>query len=416
MNLKLELKGTKDIRKIYIRIYDGKLDISKPTGFVVSVLNWDKSKKKPKSDIGLEIKLSELKSFVLMAFNSSYGQGNIINRLWLETVLKSFCLRPDKEVSLLNLNQNIYLSDYATNWLEIKSGKYRIKGKPMTNIAKVHYKSAIKKLVLFEGKDKALIKSVSSDYFQRFADWLVANNYAQSSATKILERIMFFVNRAKGEGLEVGDMSSDIYIDAMEKDYKEPFLSSHEIDLLYHWDFSYSPRLDNARDNFIIGLVTGLRCSDFIVNLDIDQIDGEYLRIKTQKTKTKVVIPVHKYLRKILQKRDWNLPPKTNEKTFNLEIKELAFICEFDKIIKGALVTKTPNGTRKVFGQYPKWKLLSSHCCRRSFTTNAFGKVPNSTLQHLGGWTSEKMMMKYLQKSDEAYADELKIAWDKVYK
>ncbi len=54
---------------------------------------------------------------------------------------------------------------------------------------------------------------------------------------------------------------------------------------------------------------------------------------------------------------------------------------------------------RDVIGEYPKWKLVSSHIGRRSFATNNYGRVPTSYLIHITGHSSEAQFLKYIKKS-----------------
>jgi len=56
-------------------------------------------------------------------------------------------------------------------------------------------------------------------------------------------------------------------------------------------------------------------------------------------------------------------------------------------------------------GVYPKYELIGSHVCRRSFATNFYGKIPTPILINITGHGTEKMFLKYIGKTsyDNAY-------------
>ncbi|MGB3344358.1 MAG: hypothetical protein WBA61_10625 [Aequorivita sp.] len=66
---------------------------------------------------------------------------------------------------------------------------------------------------------------------------------------------------------------------------------------------------------------------------------------------------------------------------------------------------------RKVKGMYPKWELVSTHICRRSFATNHYGKLPTPVLMAITGHTTEKMFLKYIGKTAMDNAEVLNTFW-----
>jgi integrase len=191
-----------------------------------------------------------------------------------------------------------------------------------------------------------------------------------------------------------------------------------EITKIYNHDLSKKPELDSARDNLIIGLWTGLRVSDFNNKLKIDNFDEDFIEIETEKTKTFVSIPVHWMIRDILIKRGGKLPEKVSDQKFNKHIKTIAAELKFDRMMMGGVAKIDPvtKIKRKVVDLYPKHELITSHICRRSFATNNFGTVSNSTLMAICGWKSEEQMLDYIKKTNREHAEVLKKVWDKKYK
>ncbi|MEZ4853077.1 hypothetical protein [Flavobacterium sp.] len=72
------------------------------------------------------------------------------------------------------------------------------------------------------------------------------------------------------------------------------YLNENEIKQIFEYDFSCSEKLDNTRDLFVIGLVTGLRVSDFL-KITKDNILGNVINITTTKTNQNLTIPIHPF-------------------------------------------------------------------------------------------------------------------------
>jgi integrase len=123
-------------------------------------------------------------------------------------------------------------------------------------------------------------------------------------------------------------------------------------------------------------------------------------------------------IQEILNKRNGNLPEKISDPKFNKHIKTIAEKLKFDQKMLGG-VSKVDEKTgikRKVVALYPKHELVTSHICRRSFATNVYGTVGNSTLMAICGWASEEQMLAYIKKTNKEHAESLKKVWDSSYK
>jgi integrase len=76
-----------------------------------------------------------------------------------------------------------------------------------------------------------------------------------------------------------------------------------------------------------------------------------------------------------------------------------------------AIISKNKN--RKEFGTYPKYELITSHSCRRSFASNLYGKLPNMTIMAITGHKTETQFLKYIKITPKENAEKLKLLWDK---
>ena len=89
------------------------------------------------------------------------------------------------------------------------------------------------------------------------------------------------------------------------------------------------------------------------------------IAIWTQKKDKKVYIPMHHLLRKILERRQNELPAVISDQKHNEQIKEIGRLAGIDDEV---LLTKTRGGIREnIIGK--KYEFITSHTARRSGAT-----------------------------------------------
>ena len=162
--------------------------------------------------------------------------------------------------------------------------------------------------------------------------------------------------------------------------------------------------MEQTRDLFIVGCYTGLRRSDLnklndgIWNLSEDK---NTVSIVAEKTKKRVVIPLHPYVRAIYYKYNGILPKLGDKYNTNVHLKNLARLAGINEI-----VSKTENRGGKVTTlKHQKYDLVSFHTARRSFATNMVLKgVPTLAIRQLTGHTNEQTFRKYVKVTPEQYA------------
>ena len=106
------------------------------------------------------------------------------------------------------------------------------------------------------------------------------------------------------------------------------------------------------------------------------------------------------------------MPYKISIQQFNLHIKEVCKISGIDELIKDSKITVTEKGKgnkekRKVSGIYPKWELMASHVCRRSFCTNLYGVLPTPMIMSISAHSSEQMLLNYIGKDSLDFAQQI---------
>jgi len=151
----------------------------------------------------------------------------------------------------------------------------------------------------------------------------------------------------------------------------------------------------------------------------IEEIESyKFIVLTQQKTKKQVQIPIHPIVKNILDKRGGEFPKKLSNniesaKTiFNMKIKEICKDAKIIEITEGNL--KAPKTNRIKKGNYPKYKLIASHVCRRSFATNfyALKQYPTPILMNITAHSTEKMFLEYIGKKPIDYSLQLAKIWN----
>ena len=420
------ISGKKTPSEIKARYLNGRaIDIAAGTNLFVESKNWDPKNQKIRNVISvpdrdkINTKLAELKIFVFNASNMDFTEGEILNRIWLEKCIAKFFKRPEGEAKKAIEYHKIYVSDFAEWWLKNKAPKFKVSADKYMDERTIGHYEILKNLIKkFEGKDKIKFSSIDDVLLDNFSGFLTAEKYAEKTAKRMIGRFKFFCGRAESENIIINQSYKNrVFVKKAEIDYKAPYFNETELSIIYAHNFSANEVLDNARDNLIIGAWTGLRVSDFLSGLKIDNFHDDFIEVITEKTKTFVTIPVHWMIKEILVKRNGQLPKKINDADFNKHIKTIAKTLKFDQMMMGGVSTvdKKTKVKRKVVKLYPKHELVTSHICRRSFATNNYGTVPNSTLMSICGWASEEQMLDYIKKTNREHAETLKKVWDSKY-
>lgn len=192
------------------------------------------------------------------------------------------------------------------------------------------------------------------------------------------------------------------------------YLTSQQIDLIADLDLSDSTKfytndknqnihyhtLDKVRDLYLIGAYTGLRFSDFS-QLEVKSVEGNFIKLKQQKTGSRVVIPIMSKLKPVLAKYSIELPTISNQK-FNDYIKHVAELAGLTQL---QTMTNTKGNKVNSF-KAPLNTLISSHSCRRSYATNMFkAGVPPMLIMSATGHKTESSFLKYIRATSEDKAN-----------
>lgn len=284
------------------------------------------------------------------------------------------------------------------------------------------YHTVLHKLREFElhKRYRYTFDNINIDFYNQFQEWFYSQGFSRNYFGNVVKVIKQIYKEAKvydklhtGSGTEHRDFiapkdtADAVYLttDELEKIYNFPITpeSVQNPDNLISGDWMDKKiaALKRARGLFLIGCYTGLRVSDFS-RLSEAHV-GKYITIKTQKTGTPVIIPIHPVVRDIIS-GGFDLTDTISDQKLNGQIKEL---CRLAGITEEVMVNKNVGG-RNIEIVTPKYKLVSSHTARRSFATNAYkAGVPTIAIMKITGHTKESTFLKYIKVSAQENAEML---------
>lgn len=363
----------------------------------------------------LRTELPKLRLFIEEQYRLDYTKGISFNNDWLKEQINNFFNRVDKNSE--QKPEECFLSDWIDNYLSKKEKPLNNKTKKPLAIGTIKsYKSTLSKLKDFESytnKHYRFEEITYQKFYKPFLNYLrEIDQLNENTSGKYITTLKTFLSLISEDEREFPlplDYQKKNKFKSVSEETTAIYLSTEEIDKIFHLDLSANQRLDNVRDIFIIGLWTGLRISDF-KRLDISNIKDNVITITTQKTNKKVGIGIHPQLKAVLDKRNGEFPKMISDQKLNEYVKEVVELAEITEKVEGSLLTNI--GTeenpiyRKIKGIYKKSELISSHTCRRSFATNLYKSkaLPLITLMSLTGHKTESQFIEYVKTTPEENA------------
>lgn len=419
--IKFILQGKSTNVQIYLRLSISKtVSFKRKTGYSIDFKEWSKSTGFPKPNNpfnkNLKIDLKRLEAFVEKELNESNAKGIEVTSLWLKESIAR-CLGKSDGTELNHLIP--YTIQYIEN-LKYAAGKNGEKGVSESTIKK--RTTILNKLIKFEisTKRKLRVKDVDLTFRKQFMDFLYEDEkLSNGTIGRYLKEVKTICTDAQKNNIETSTQL--IHFKGFTSTSHKTVLSFKEIEVVQNTKFE-DERLSIARDWLVIGCFTGQRVSDLMrMNKTmLEELYGFQFIVLTQKKTSKLVqIPVHHKVRDILEFYGGEFPPtfseneSSNSAIFN---KYLKVVCEnagLTELTLGKL--RSEDSGRQEEGVFPKYKLVSSHICRRSFATNFYAKekYPTPLLMNITAHGTEKMFLNYIGKRPIDYGVQLSKIWQK---
>lgn len=291
------------------------------------------------------------------------------------------------------------IQDIRANKKVISSGKS--KGLPYSKNSIKTYTNLLFNLSAFKkhtGRNDINFTDIDLDFYTDFRSYLVTHrNLSPGYFGDMVKAIKSVMADSFDRGYHTNLKHKSRHFIKESAEADTVFLDTERLDKLLDMDLSKKPYLDKARNLFLIGCYSGLRFSDYC-NIKPENISEDFLRIRAQKTKEYISIPISRQLRTVLNRYpDLEIKPISNQK-LNEYIKD---VCEEAGFNEDVSVKRFERG-KEVFVKVPFYKLVSSHTARRSFCTNAFkGGYPTILIRAISGHKTESAFLKYIRLDNE---------------
>ena len=422
--IKYLLQSKSDTSNIYVRYSVNRATVLKrKTGFVISAKDWSVDKGFPKTgreDLKIiKSKLDKLAVFINDAYNEAISKGTELTGDWLEM-----------QVAIFNNKAVVVELDILTNGIDkyISEAPYKTNQKGETGLSDGRisalklFKNTIIRFQEEELKGKSiLIKNIDLQFIEKFKLWLFSKGYSVNYVGKHISNVKTICNDAYKNDIETSSQLKNIKTISENKPPELIVtLSEEEQELIKNTPLKRKPLL-NARKWLLLGCLIGQRGGDLlsITEKNIKDVGGmKIIELKQQKTGKLVAIPL---LPEALEIIESGLPYKTSLSDFNEYVKVVCSLAGFSQIIKGSKQVTTKTGKKVIskrtgklidekitlhtMGYYPKYELVTSHICRRSFATNFYGRIPTPILMNITAHGSERVFLNYIGKTtyDNAY-------------
>ncbi|WP_168796411.1 site-specific integrase [Flagellimonas onchidii] len=390
---------------IKLRYYENRhARVQIDTGIEIHPRFWNKEKsflKKSKEVASEFVQLSQMDSLAEQIITTYKNQNRPLSKKLFKTQFE------DGEPSINQTPVQDFFTEFD-NYLEEK------KGKVVKDVIK-DYNSLKKHLEGFQEFSGIIINFNVFDYqfYQEWTDYLAYKaplktggvGMKNNTIGKLVKNLKAFLNdRMRRNRIKPIDLSA---FKVVQEEVDHIYLTDEEIQAIAIVDCEEDKELELVKDFFIIGCLTGLRFSD-IKRIRPEYLDDNgFLNIRQKKTSGRIVVPLRKQVRDILEKYD-GYSPDVDSFTFNRRIKELGDSAE----IRQKVEIEHKRGTIKESQLLEKYKLISSHTCRRSFCTNAYlNGIDVQLIMKISGHKTEKAFRRYLKISNYEAAQKLKEAW-----
>lgn len=368
------------------------------TGFSIHPSNWSKAKGFPKQNDEANKKmvniLKTLERHLLESINDAQAKGMDIDSHFLQLKVNECFNREEKSDISLVTYQIQYIIDHADTRMIVGKGKVGLAVNTIKN-----YQTFKKVIEGFESYLKRPLRfaDLSPELIERFKNWLLKDKkYSVNHAGKSLAFLKSVSKDATKLGVSVHPNASKIEAFTESNENRHIVtLSFNELDSIEKIHLEREA-LKNARKWLLIGCELGQRGEDLlnIKSSDIREIDGNsILDVFQQKGRKHVSIPITARAKRVLEK---GFPEKIALQNLNDYIKDVCEAAGINELMQGKKYDSKTQ--RKVLGKYPKYELVTSHTCRRSFATNYYKRIPTTVIMGVTGHVKESTFLQYINK------------------
>lgn len=275
------------------------------------------------------------------------------------------------------------------------------------------YKVFLQLIIQFEGylAEKIYVRRMDTDFVKSFLKFGKQEAYNESTIHRSVHFVKTILNYVEKKGIKTNVK----VIELPKKQERLLMVTLSETELQQIQRAPVPVELQSAKDWLVISCYTGQRISDFMLfsEKQLQTIEGKVcLYFTQQKTRKQILLPLHPSILQILRNNGNRFPKKLSALQYNRQIKEIGRISHIDEPV----YTNKRGRHRSAIKKTPKWQALSSHVGRRSFATNLYGKIPTPFLVQVTGHSSEQMLIRYINPTNQNHIQPLSKLFDSMSK
>jgi integrase len=406
-----QILGKTEKQTIYLRLSVKRGVTPRTTiGLTINKKDWSSSTGLPKQTTSYNknttTSLRKLKEYIIDKCNEASSNGTTINTNWLKHNIDVHFKRINED------NRSELLTDAIQTIIDEAETRKNAKGGIGLSQSRVNGYNSLKNIITEYQKARSFkVKEVNVLFAKDFLNYLLnTKNYQKSTALKKIADLKTVCNDASFYGIETSPQLKAIESTKPQND-NILYLSPSELKAIENANLINEAH-KNARKLLLLGCNIGQRGGDLLKLNESNFVTRngyEVIELKQQKTGKNVTIPVLSTTKEIIKS---GLPYKISLPKFNEHIKKICEIAEIDEMIQGSKITVIKKGKgnkekRKINGSYPKWQLMASHVCRRSFATNLYGILPTPLIMSITAHSSEKLLLNYIGKDSLDFAQQI---------
>ena len=401
---------------IYIRITEGRGDQFKfATGHaVLRPDHWNKAKQRVRNKVEavgcdeVNVQLDKLQAFVRQANLDAKTKGQRRDRDFYLQVIQDF----KRGVERSSVGQTLTIGEAFERFIDHASKHNSpITGSRLSKGTLENYAVTLRQIrhVLM---DSTTLDEVDMDWYHDFVSkseqsGLNGKPLSKNYIGRHIKGVKSVLAAMEEQGHDVHPAYRRKGFKKITEDSMSIWLTMDELKQMEALDLSgHAAGLSLTRDLFLIGCFTGLRVSDLnrLKSAELVTLEGtQCFSFNQKKTGQPVLIPVHPVVHSILDRHNGSPRPQ-NDQIINRNLKRLGRLMQLDESIQ---VDRTVGG-EKTKERKSKWMMLTSHCARRSFCTNAIlNGADTLTIMAMSGHKTEKTLRCYLKLGPEHYTSRM---------
>ncbi len=386
--------------KVYLSLGRKNL-LEQNTGFTTNPKDWSNNTNLPIQNNAenklLFNNLKKLEAYIHDNLNLDNGKGIMIDKFWLENTISDCFKRVEKVDEGLLTNRIQFIIDNA--------GIRKVRGKKSLGLSEsrvkiyVTFKNLIS-IYQMEIRKQIHLLDINKVFVDKFVNWLIkTKSYSMNYAGKQIDNLKTVCLDAEKMGLMINPYANQIEsFSESDEDRYIVTLSFEELKKIEEVTIE-NKSLNNARNWILLGCAMGQRGSD-LLNISQDKIrKGKEMLIDVYQSKSDKWVTVPILSTHLIDMVENNFPYAISSQKLNDYIKDVCELAEIKAPTEGK--KKDKESKRKLFGIYPKFELITSHCFRRSFSSNYYKKIPTAILMNITGHSRESLFLTYINKRED---------------